>query len=82
MVAELVVSVLKGSPDILTRYFKETQFSFSPRIAKAWQDNITLLKKVSETMSFGCFMSCGAVLSFHVVRGKMYLLIMLCIRLH
>lgn len=47
MVAELVVSVLKGSPDILTRYFKETQFSFSPRIAKAWQDNITLLKKVS-----------------------------------
>ncbi|XP_077063759.1 nucleolar pre-ribosomal-associated protein 1 [Siphateles boraxobius] len=48
MVAELVVSVLKASPDILTRYFKETQFSFSPRITKAWQDNITLLKKIYE----------------------------------
>ncbi|ROL44240.1 Nucleolar pre-ribosomal-associated protein 1 [Anabarilius grahami] len=48
MVADLVVSVLKASPDILTRYFKETQFSFSPRIAKAWQDNITLLKKIYE----------------------------------
>ncbi|XP_048016358.1 LOW QUALITY PROTEIN: nucleolar pre-ribosomal-associated protein 1 [Megalobrama amblycephala] len=48
MVADLVVSVLKASPDILTRYFKETQFSFSPRIAKAWQDNISLLKKIYE----------------------------------
>ncbi|XP_067306200.1 nucleolar pre-ribosomal-associated protein 1 isoform X2 [Pseudorasbora parva] len=51
MVAELVVGVLKSSPDILTRYFKETQFSFSPRIAKAWQDNITLLKKIYEAQS-------------------------------
>ncbi|XP_051962696.1 nucleolar pre-ribosomal-associated protein 1 isoform X2 [Xyrauchen texanus] len=48
MVAELVVSVLKDSPDILTRYFKETQFSFTPRIKSAWQENITLLKKIYE----------------------------------
>ncbi|XP_073718907.1 nucleolar pre-ribosomal-associated protein 1 isoform X1 [Misgurnus anguillicaudatus] len=48
MVAELVVSILKGSPDILTRYLKETQFSFTPRIKSAWQDNISLLKKIFE----------------------------------
>lgn len=48
MVAELVVNVLKGSPDILTRYLKETQFSFTPRIKSSWQDNITLLKKIFE----------------------------------
>lgn len=48
MVAELVVSVLKGSPDILNRYFKETQCSFAPRNNKTWQDNISLLKKIYE----------------------------------
>ncbi|KAL0173727.1 hypothetical protein M9458_029695, partial [Cirrhinus mrigala] len=45
MVAELVVCVLKASPDILTRYFKETNFSFIPRNKSAWLENITLLKK-------------------------------------
>uniref|UniRef100_A0A671SKU3 Nucleolar pre-ribosomal-associated protein 1 C-terminal domain-containing protein n=1 Tax=Sinocyclocheilus anshuiensis TaxID=1608454 RepID=A0A671SKU3_9TELE len=48
MVAELVVSVLKASPDILTRYFKETNFSFSPRNKSTWLENITLLKKIYE----------------------------------
>ncbi|XP_056613383.1 nucleolar pre-ribosomal-associated protein 1 [Triplophysa dalaica] len=48
MVADLVVNILKGSPDILTRYLKETQFSFTPRIKSSWQDNITLLKKIFE----------------------------------
>ena len=46
LVAELVVSILKISPDILPRYFKETQYSFTPRLTTAWQDNVKLLKKV------------------------------------
>ncbi|XP_043115226.1 nucleolar pre-ribosomal-associated protein 1 [Puntigrus tetrazona] len=48
MVAELVVSVLKTSPDVLTRYFKETSFSFSPRNKNTWLENISLLKKIYE----------------------------------
>ncbi|XP_061575705.1 nucleolar pre-ribosomal-associated protein 1 [Cololabis saira] len=48
LVAELVVNVLKASPDILSRYFKETQYSYSPRIRSAWQDNVKLLKKIYE----------------------------------
>ncbi|KAM6933336.1 nucleolar pre-ribosomal-associated protein 1 [Xenentodon cancila] len=48
LVAELVVNVLKASPDILSRYFKETQYSYSPRIRTAWQDNVKLLKKIYE----------------------------------
>ncbi|XP_035242197.1 nucleolar pre-ribosomal-associated protein 1 [Anguilla anguilla] len=48
LMAELVVSVLKGSPDLLPRYFKETQYSFTPRLKSAWQDNVTLLKKIYE----------------------------------
>lgn len=48
MVAELVVSVLKASPDILTRYFKESNCSFSPRNKSAWLENITPLKKICE----------------------------------
>lgn len=46
LVAELVVNVLKASPDILSRYFKETQYSYTPRLKSAWQDNVKLLKKV------------------------------------
>uniref|UniRef100_A0A3B3CZ91 URB1 ribosome biogenesis homolog n=1 Tax=Oryzias melastigma TaxID=30732 RepID=A0A3B3CZ91_ORYME len=45
LVAELVVNVLKNSPDILSRYFKETQYSYTPRPKSAWQDNVNLLKK-------------------------------------
>ncbi|KAJ8391476.1 hypothetical protein AAFF_G00089500 [Aldrovandia affinis] len=48
LLAELVVSILKGSPDVLPRYFKEMQYSFTPRLKSAWQDNITLLKKIYE----------------------------------
>lgn len=46
LVAELVVNILKASPDILSRYFKETQYSYTPRLKSAWQDNVRLLKKV------------------------------------
>ncbi|KAM4627721.1 nucleolar pre-ribosomal-associated protein 1 [Polymixia lowei] len=48
LVAELVVNVLKVSPDILPRYFKETQYSFTPRLQSVWQDNVNLLKKIYE----------------------------------
>lgn len=49
LVADLVVNVLKGSPDILARYFQETQYSYTPRIKSAWQDNVKLLKKVTSS---------------------------------
>uniref|UniRef100_A0A3P9JLW3 URB1 ribosome biogenesis homolog n=1 Tax=Oryzias latipes TaxID=8090 RepID=A0A3P9JLW3_ORYLA len=48
LVAELVVNILKNSPDILSRYFKETQYSYTPRLKSAWQDNVNLLKKIYE----------------------------------
>ncbi|XP_077396813.1 nucleolar pre-ribosomal-associated protein 1 [Festucalex cinctus] len=48
LVAELVVRTLKASPDVLTRYFKETHYSYSPRLKCAWQDNVKLLKKIYE----------------------------------
>ncbi|XP_041796305.1 nucleolar pre-ribosomal-associated protein 1 isoform X2 [Chelmon rostratus] len=48
LVAELVVNVLKVSPDMLARYFQETQYSYTPRPKSAWQDNVKLLKKIYE----------------------------------
>ncbi|KAJ0063556.1 hypothetical protein NL108_003874, partial [Boleophthalmus pectinirostris] len=48
LVAELVVNVLKASPDILSRYFKETQHSYTPRPKSTWQDNVNLMKKIYE----------------------------------
>uniref|UniRef100_A0A672GJ32 URB1 ribosome biogenesis homolog n=1 Tax=Salarias fasciatus TaxID=181472 RepID=A0A672GJ32_SALFA len=48
LVAELVVNMLKESPDILSRYFKETQHSYTPRLKSAWQDNVKFLKKIYE----------------------------------
>lgn len=48
MVADLVVNILKVCPDLLNRYFKETQYSFVPRVKSAWMDNMKLLKKVRE----------------------------------
>ncbi|XP_068601520.1 nucleolar pre-ribosomal-associated protein 1 [Brachionichthys hirsutus] len=48
LVAELVVTALKMSPDILARYFQETQYSYAPRPKSAWQDNVKLLKKIYE----------------------------------
>ncbi|XP_014108968.1 PREDICTED: nucleolar pre-ribosomal-associated protein 1 [Pseudopodoces humilis] len=48
MVADLMVNILKVCPDLLTRYFKETHYSFVPRVKSAWMDNIKLLKKIYE----------------------------------
>ncbi|TRY85158.1 hypothetical protein DNTS_006350 [Danionella cerebrum] len=48
LIAELLVKVLEASPDLLGRFFKETKLSFAPRQSKAWQDNISLLKKIYE----------------------------------
>lgn len=57
LVADLVVNVLKTCPDILSRYFKETQYSYTPRLRSAWQDNVKLLKKVNVVAGFvGLFM--------------------------
>lgn len=46
MVADLVVNILKVCPDLLNRYFKESQYSFVPRVKSAWMDNMRLLRKV------------------------------------
>ncbi|XP_057694473.1 nucleolar pre-ribosomal-associated protein 1 isoform X2 [Corythoichthys intestinalis] len=46
LVGELVVRTLQASPDVLARYFKETQYSYSPRLKSAWRDNVGLLKKI------------------------------------
>ncbi|XP_021404254.2 nucleolar pre-ribosomal-associated protein 1 isoform X1 [Lonchura striata] len=51
MVADLVVNILKVCPDLLNRYFKETQYSFVPRVKSAWMDNMKLLKKIYEAQS-------------------------------
>ncbi|XP_054247582.1 nucleolar pre-ribosomal-associated protein 1 [Indicator indicator] len=48
MVADLVVNVLKVCPDLLNRYFKESQYSFLPRVKSTWLDNMKLLKKIYE----------------------------------
>ncbi|KAJ1119751.1 hypothetical protein NDU88_007936 [Pleurodeles waltl] len=48
LVADLVVNILKVCPDLLSRYFKETQYSFVPRLKSAWLDNVKLLKKIYE----------------------------------
>ncbi|NXP74212.1 NPA1P protein, partial [Ramphastos sulfuratus] len=48
MVADLLVNILKVCPDLLNRYFKETQYSFLPRVKSAWLDNMKLLKKIYE----------------------------------
>ncbi|KAK3513781.1 hypothetical protein QTP70_028898 [Hemibagrus guttatus] len=45
-VAELLVSILKCHPDILHRYFNETQLYFTPRMKGAWLDSVALLKKI------------------------------------
>ncbi|KFP86629.1 Nucleolar pre-ribosomal-associated protein 1, partial [Acanthisitta chloris] len=48
MVADLIVNILKVCPDLLNRYFKESQYSFVPRLQSAWMNNIKLLKKIYE----------------------------------
>ncbi|KAM9319582.1 nucleolar pre-ribosomal-associated protein 1 [Gastrophryne carolinensis] len=51
LVGELVVNILKVCPDLLSRYFKETQYSFVPRLKTVWLDNIKLLKKIYEAQA-------------------------------
>ncbi|NXO02201.1 NPA1P protein, partial [Rhinopomastus cyanomelas] len=48
MVADLMVNILKVCPDLLTRYFKESHYSFVPRLKSAWMDNMKLVKKIYE----------------------------------
>ncbi|XP_023681933.2 nucleolar pre-ribosomal-associated protein 1 isoform X1 [Paramormyrops kingsleyae] len=48
LVRDLVVSILRDNPDVLSRYFKETQYSYTPRLRSTWQENVTLLKKIYE----------------------------------
>ncbi|XP_066555925.1 nucleolar pre-ribosomal-associated protein 1 [Amia ocellicauda] len=48
LLADLVVNIMQVCPDLLHRYFKETQYSFTPRLKSAWQDNINLLRKIYE----------------------------------
>ncbi|XP_069616946.1 nucleolar pre-ribosomal-associated protein 1 isoform X2 [Ranitomeya imitator] len=48
LVGALVVNVLKVCPDLLGRYFKEIQYSFTPRVKSTWLDNIRLLRKIYE----------------------------------
>ncbi|XP_070761902.1 nucleolar pre-ribosomal-associated protein 1 [Enoplosus armatus] len=63
LVAELVVNVLKSSPDMLARYFQETQYSYTPRLKSAWQDNVKLLKKIYEAQPeiSTVFQTCEAI---------------------
>lgn len=49
MVADLMVNIFKVCPDLLNRYFKESQYSFVPRLKSAWLDNMKLLRKVRTT---------------------------------
>ncbi|XP_042314593.1 LOW QUALITY PROTEIN: nucleolar pre-ribosomal-associated protein 1 [Sceloporus undulatus] len=48
MVADLMVNIFKVCPDLLNRYFKESQYSFVPRLKSAWMDNMKLLRKIYE----------------------------------
>ncbi|CAL8363906.1 unnamed protein product [Merluccius merluccius] len=48
LVEELVVKTLRASPDILGRFFKESRYSFAPRVQSAWRDNVQLVKKIYE----------------------------------
>uniref|UniRef100_A0A6J0TW72 Nucleolar pre-ribosomal-associated protein 1 n=1 Tax=Pogona vitticeps TaxID=103695 RepID=A0A6J0TW72_9SAUR len=46
MVADLMVNIFKVCPDLLNRYFKESQYSFVPRLKSTWLDNMKLLRKI------------------------------------
>ncbi|XP_078265733.1 nucleolar pre-ribosomal-associated protein 1 [Rhinoraja longicauda] len=48
LVADLMVNILDVCPDLLNRFFKETQYSFVPRLKTAWLDNMKLLRKIYE----------------------------------
>ncbi|XP_029459452.1 nucleolar pre-ribosomal-associated protein 1 isoform X2 [Rhinatrema bivittatum] len=46
--AELVVKILQCCPDLLGRFFKETQYSFLPRVKTTWLQNVKLLRRIYE----------------------------------
>ncbi|XP_069744854.1 nucleolar pre-ribosomal-associated protein 1 isoform X2 [Narcine bancroftii] len=46
LVADLMVNIFKVCPDLLNRFFKETQYSFVPRVKTVWLDNMKLLRKI------------------------------------
>ncbi|TTH23517.1 Nucleolar pre-ribosomal-associated protein 1 [Bagarius yarrelli] len=48
-VSELLVNMLKCNPDILQRYFIETQLCFTPRMNEVWLDSIALLKRIFQS---------------------------------
>ncbi|XP_048349854.1 nucleolar pre-ribosomal-associated protein 1 isoform X2 [Sphaerodactylus townsendi] len=48
MVADLMVNIFKVCPDLLNRFFKESQYSFVPRLKSVWLDNMKLLRKIYE----------------------------------
>ncbi|KAJ7320521.1 hypothetical protein JRQ81_020032 [Phrynocephalus forsythii] len=48
MIADLMVNIFKVCPDLLNRYFKESQYSFVPRLKSTWLDNMKLLRKIYE----------------------------------
>ncbi|XP_061916834.1 nucleolar pre-ribosomal-associated protein 1 [Entelurus aequoreus] len=48
LVAQLAAQTLRASPDVVTRYFKETRHWYTPRPNSAWQDTVGLLKKIYE----------------------------------
>uniref|UniRef100_A0A670XZ50 URB1 ribosome biosis homolog n=1 Tax=Pseudonaja textilis TaxID=8673 RepID=A0A670XZ50_PSETE len=48
LVATLMVNIFKVCPDLLNRYFKESHYSFVPRLKSAWLDNMKLLRKIYE----------------------------------
>lgn len=81
LVAELVVNILKESPDILSRFFKETQYSYTPRIRSAWHDNVKLLKRVTiidlfsylETFVWVKSLSFGSFCPFNSLYGHFFI---------
>ncbi|XP_051869866.1 nucleolar pre-ribosomal-associated protein 1 [Pristis pectinata] len=54
LVADLMVNILKVCPDLLNRFFKETQYSFVPRLKTVWLDNMKLLRKIYEAQPDIC----------------------------
>lgn len=60
MVADLMVNIFKVCPDLLNRFFKESQYSFVPRLKSAWLDNMKLLRKVRTVQNvYECSASLG-----------------------
>ena len=48
-----MTKTLRASPDLLGRFFKESRYSFAPRVQSAWRDNVQLVKKVRDPPPVG-----------------------------